>query len=198
MRENGVVDSCAATGTSRYFHGLVEWQQVAFVFGGCKDYAVAARGNSITACERMALPEAQTWISLPDMAQAKSYFNPCVFADTIYLFGKDSSILEAFHPRLSLFTVVDTKLPFSEGCCLYIYRSELIVRSPSWAAHYRLKTEQMSRVALSSAGEVECLKHQSSLPVVDELNGLVYLVRLGKCYALLAETGAKGDIWAVQ
>jgi len=31
------VNCCAAMRIPRYFHGLAEWQQVAFVFGGCKD-----------------------------------------------------------------------------------------------------------------------------------------------------------------
>jgi len=132
------------------------------------------------------------------MSQARAYFNPCVFSDLIFLCGKGSSLLEAFHPRQSLFTVVDTKLSIAEECCLYIYKNELIVRSLDWAAHYSLQVEGVTRVALGSSVQVESVKHQSSLPVVDELNGLVYIVRLGKCYTLLAETGAKGPIWAVQ
>ena len=155
---------------------------------------MVAGGEVNITCERLGLVETRVWEAQPDMTQARAYFNPCVFSDCIYLCGKGSSLLEAFHPQQSVYTTVDTQLPVAQECCLYIYRNTLIVRSFDWIAHYKLEGSEQ-RVAMRTAETLGCLKHQSSLPVVDQLNGLVYIVRVGKCYTIVAETGVKGPIW---
>lgn len=158
---------------------------------------MVAGGDINITCERLGLVETQTWVAQPDMTQARAYFNPCVFSDCIYICGKGSFLLEAFHPQQSRYTTLDTQLPVAQECCLYIYRNTLIVRSYDWIAHYQLEGSE-SRVALQTVEALDCLKHQSSLPVVDQLNGLVYIVRVGKCYAMVADTGMKGPMGDIE
>ena len=86
---------------ARYNHGvLVYSNHTVYVFGGA----------GLSSCEKYSL-QRHTWTLLQSMEQARQCFNPCLFNGSIYLYGRSSSLLEAFSPIL-------TRCCLSNSLCL--------------------------------------------------------------------------------
>ena len=177
----GKVELQPAMNGARFLHGLIAFVKVVYVFGGCNP-------AGLTTCEKLPLGTRQ-WRTLPNMNEARSFFNPCLFGHLIYLYGT-STTMEAFAPQTDTFlpplTVPQQSILSSFGCCLYVHNDLLVVHQLDYIVKFAVEGGQLVK-----RSEVQCpaeYKEQNSQPVV--AGGVVYMVFAGKCVRLDMETGA--------
>ena len=118
------------------------------------------------------------------MAGERGHFNPCEFRACVYLCGYGSVLIEAFHPDTSTFQLLKPRLADTHSaCCLYAAADQLIVL----CEEYTLLFEQGNNHQLREVGRSkhrQCTVGSNMPPLVDALNGYVYLADQGVCYAV--------------
>ena len=85
--------------TARKWHGMVVYTGVCYVFGG-----VGPDDSDIPLCERMRMKGEERWEKIRPMISARSSFNPCLYADLIYLMLGKTQQSEVFNPLTGLFS----------------------------------------------------------------------------------------------
>ena len=91
---------------------------------------------AVNTCEKFQLANNQ-WTNLPNMREARGYFNPCLFSGIIYLCGRGSQVMEAFSPeRDDFLRNVQVPVPENEYCCLYVDNDLLVLHQKSYIVKF--------------------------------------------------------------
>ena len=170
--------------SARQSHGLIAFVKAVYVFGGTNSV------NGLKTCEKLPLGTTQ-WRTLPNMNEARSYFNPCLFGHLIYLCGysgyPSTHTMEAFAPQTDTFLPVPLTLPGTLSCCLYVHNDLLVVHQYCYIVKFAVEGGQLVKRSEVESQEVE--KAQNSQPVV--AGGVVYMVWADKCVRFFMETGSR-------
>lgn len=127
------------------------------------------------------------------MKEGKSYINPCEFHSVVYLCGQGSYLMEAFDPATCTFLDIKIALPDAELSLVFQENKQLVVLSGKYVTRWRSeKGNKMVQCyqALHSDIGVFC----NMAPVVDEVNGLVYIVDMGVCYSVKVDGSERSEI----
>jgi len=161
-----------------------------YTAGNGMSYTVGStRYPAVKSCEKFELPN-NKWTALPDMREARAYFNPCLFNGIIYLCGYYSQIMEAFSPETDTFLPVQIPVLENASGCLYVDNDLLVLNMENhilkFAAGQGGQLDKRSRVEASSFD-----RYQSSQPVVDKANGVYFMIKGGECLCFKMETGVQ-------
>lgn len=168
--------------TARYCHGVIQVQNI-YIFGGSDVL------RPLKQCEKIDLKSTnRTWKALPDMQEAKSQFNPCLYNRWVYVCGGGSKLVEAFTPQNNSFLPLQLRIPEDHPCCLFVHKNLLVVHSENYitkfAAGQAGQLFQHSQVRSKSV-----YKYSNSQPIVDSTYGLFSIYQLGKVVSFNIETG---------
>lgn len=107
--QSGYIQNTRKMIIERGFSGVILHDKAVYVFGG-------KQHEALKACERFHL-SGRRWKGLPDMNSGKYGFNPCLYAEEIYLIGveRNTCQAEAFSPfyhqfRLLSFTLQEAHI----------------------------------------------------------------------------------------
>lgn len=143
----------------------------------------------LSVCEEWSL---QSWQDLPCMNYARSLFNPCEFHLLLYLCGYGSKRIETFNRSSYCFTVIDPILPVNSGCIATVYCDQLFIISASYMAVLR---DIQGLVRLSQKRlDKKPMAMGNMAPLLDEVNGVVYVERQGVCYCIHLEDGVTRQV----
>lgn len=141
-------------------------------------------------CEKFDLKK-RRWTSLPDMREARCYFNPCMFNGYVYLCG--ALLVEAFDPHTNSFATL--QLPqLSElysYCTVYVHNNLLVVHSAFYISKFAAEQETQLVQHCQVTARTTICKHSSSQPVLDTARGLFFIIQENKCLSFNMETGAE-------
>lgn len=113
------------------------------------------------------------------MSKSRSYFNPCEYLGLVYLCGYRSVMVETFNPESGTFqTSLDTVGERSPSL-LYVDDEELVILSANWVSHWRY-----DMVKVKETQHPSCVVDSNMAPVVDSVNGVVYVACNGVCTAI--------------
>ena len=158
-------------------------------YGKC--YSVGSNPYpAVKTCEKFDMAN-NRWGPLPDMKEARSCFNPCLFYGIIYLCGCGSTIMEAFSPETDTFLPVQIPVPSTSNCCSYVDDDQLVLHMTSSILKFAAG-QGGQLVKRSEIGSPGVHKYQNSQPVVNKASGLYFITWNGSCLRFNMETGAQG------
>lgn len=173
---------------SRSSHGL--WWQSAtrtiLVFGGRSYAGFGVHEGSrihidLRTCEQL---QNGHWLALPSMNNPRSGFHPCAYQQTLYLCGYSSNSVEGFSLVDYSFFPLQIRLPEENTqCCLLIQDSHLIILTCKYAVRCDIGPNHQLTLA-ATASHSPCLTGSRTPPVVDSINGLVYICRGDTCFSV--------------
>ena len=132
------------------------------------------------------------WTGLPDMREARAYFNPCLFRGAIYLCGNGSKMMEVFDPETNAIKTLQMTLPESASCCLYVDNDMLVVHSKSYILKYAVRPDgQLAEPTTVRSRAID--KYQNSQPIVDQAKRVFFLINEGNCISFTMETGDQDE-----
>jgi len=186
--------------TSRYNHGL--WwdaiSQKVLTFGG-KHYSGYSNSNAderpgmLKVCEEWDRSQG-VWQDLPSMHYVRSIFNPCEFHFLLYLCGYGSIFIEVFNPATRVFAVIASTITGNIGCITTICEGQLVLISASSISFWGY-TQDRGLVQASRVGLNQPFSLMSNMaPLVDEVNGVMYVVASGACYCIHLESGTRKEV----
>lgn len=136
-------------------------------------------------CEKVDLSNC-TWKALPDMKEGRTFFNPCLFNDCVYVCGENSNLVEAFSPQTECFLPLQVELPEDSSCCLFVYNHLLVVHSTQYISKF--SAGQAKQLVLhSQVSSPPSNKYSNCPPVVD--SALCFICQDGDVYSISLETG---------
>jgi len=127
------------------------------------------------------------------MKAGRSYFSPCKFHRLVYLCGQGSYLIEAFDPSNNLFLDMEVTLPEAGLCLTFQEREELVVLSGKFLTRWRVGQDGelvQCYQALHPDVGVFC----NMAPVVDQVNGLVYIADMGVCYSVKVDGSERTEV----
>lgn len=127
----GLVSLLAYMKSQRYAHGVALFRENIYVFGG-KD-----ESNPLSSCEKYAN---KAWEELASMNTPRSFFNPCVLGNIVFLMGgKDTVDCEKYLIESNSFENLGVKLPIAEwtSTVLLIDQDILIVQK-GWTVKWEV------------------------------------------------------------
>ena len=172
---------------ARCYHGLW-WDKTktaVLVFGGY------LRSDNVTV-ESMETEVWQdtVWQALPAMSSGRAGFNPCYFHFCLYLCGSGS--IEAFDLLTRTFLSLQMRLPDLSTCVTFIENSELVVVSETHMSRWRVVDTEL--VCISERTYEDFYLTCNMPPVVDAVNGVVYVLEEGHCSAIQLSVMAKCQV----
>lgn len=136
---NGVVTNLKHMNVSRYAHGIAVYGACVYVFGGKNAHI------SIAASERYRR-KGKDWEQMPQMITPRSFFNPCVVGQIIYLIGgAETNRSETFDIVGLRFTEVKLDLPVPGATSAFILHDDLVI----------LQTGKASRIKANLKGALQ-------------------------------------------
>ena len=131
---------------------------------------------------------------MPNMREARYYFNPCMYFGVIYICGYGSCLMEAFslQPQEQFVPNFNITLPENRACCVYVADNLLVVHSFSWILKYKpgrnnQLLEEDSRKQFAAWAD----KYQNTLPVLNLVKKQIYMSYNNSCYIVNMESGLK-------
>ena len=148
---------------------------------------------ALETCERMSAKG--SWEALQNMQSPRALFHPCEFNKILYLCGYPSNAIEAFSLVSSSFFTLPHSLPEeSSDCCLAIEYSQLLILSRKHVTRYNIGAENQITPVASTSRSYNTMMDSSMPPVVDTVNGLVYLCRGGVYFCAKLDGGESRQI----
>lgn len=130
------------------------------------------------------------WRALPSMHEARADFNPCEFEGRVYLCGYSSDAIEAFDPGACVFHLLQVRLPESNAWLLVVESGQLLVLTDHYATRWEVdrhhSLRQVKQTQHSGLGQI-C----NAPPVLDSVNGLLYVAVVGMCFSISLEDNSK-------
>lgn len=172
---------------ARECHGLTQWRNSVYVFGGAEE------GVVLSSCESVLLLPGHGWEWRPSMSCGRADFNVCVYQDLLYLCCRS---IQAFNPLTNLYLPFLIDLPERSACCAYVKSDVLVVYTTECISKYRVE-KNGELLELSRSWQVDgSFKYQSSKPVVDPAGEVVYCVFAGSCWTFEISSGKAGQTFA--
>lgn len=135
-----------------------------------------------------------TWQDLPSMVNTRSLFDPCEFHSLLYICGYGSNCIEAFNPVTRLFTVISTLLLHNSGCLSVRYCDQLFILSTAGVSIWKEEKDQGLVHVCSVNSHQQYYMWSNIMPVVDEVNGVMYTVDCGACFCINLEDGSRRQL----
>lgn len=136
-----------------------------------------------------------SWETLQEMQNPRALFHPCEFNRILYLCGYPSNTIEAFSFVSSSFFTLPHILPEkSSDCCLIIEYSKLLILSRKHVTRYNIGPDDLITPVASTSRSYNTMMDSSMPPVVDTVNGLVYLCRGGVYFSTKLDGGESRQI----
>lgn len=136
---SGVITQLRHMNVPRFAHGIAVYGACVYVFGGKNG------GGSIAASERYRR-KGKDWEQLPQMLTARSFFNPCVVGQVIYLVGgADTNKSETFDIVGMRFSELKLNLPVPGATSVLTIEDDLVI----------LQTGKASRVKANLKGAIQ-------------------------------------------
>lgn len=128
--------------SDRHSHGLIEYNQVIYVFGGSNQYLAVYKSDQtapsyLHQCER--LSRNGKWEEMPRMQEGRTEVSVCMHQGIIYVSGFGSVLIEAFSPLQLVFSPHSIALSFVSTCLITIDNTIIAYSSSTWA---KLSSEQ--------------------------------------------------------
>ena len=147
------------------------------------DYAVKT-------CEKIDLNiRNSTWEALPDMVEARSSFNPCLFTEYVYLCGYYSGLVEVFSPQTDSFLPFQLQLPEVSNCCVYVHNNSLVVHSYGYLTQFSAGQAGHLIPLSQSCCPTPISKYSNCHPVLHPTRSLFFLFQECECVSFKMETG---------
>ena len=183
----GTVELLSGMLEARRFHGLILWNQSAYVFGGF----IKQNNDKIhlKSSEKLQLLGVSQWKEVPSMPFGRSTFNPCQWNCSIWLCGGGTPSIDVFSPYSetyqSILTLQDCAATFS-----FVRGEELVVFA---------RTTHVSIRKTVGSWQINTAKHPFVEPQALTLPVLwqdqVYLVQTGRLLAINAYDGRRDLAW---
>ena len=135
-----------------------------------------------------------TWHGLPSMLNPRSLFDPCEFHCLLYMCGYGSNCIEVFHPVTRLFTVISTPLPHSSGCLSVRHCDQLFIVSNRGVSIWKEEKDTGLVHVRTVDSPQQYYMWSCTLPVVDEVNGVLFTVDSGVCFGIHLENGSRRQL----
>lgn len=181
--------------TYRMGHGLwwFESDSTVFAFGGDD------KTCGLKTCEQLKIDsenlqhgyeQMEGWRYVENqMEEGRAYFNPCEFRGKVYLCGRFSSLIEAFHPDTLSFLTLDFRFPeHTYPCCSFLHHHQLVILS----RHYlvQIDTHSDGELALLACRQHPQLSVMCNMAPVVTKEGTVYFSnRKELCAVNIDESG---------
>lgn len=173
----------------RHSHGLIEYNQVIYVFGGSNSHiAVYPLTRSapcyLRDCEQ--LRRNCKWTEMPKMKENRTEVSVCIHREVMYISGFGSVLIEAFSPLQRAFTAC----PININCistCLVSTSNFLLAYSNSTIVRLEESQGRLREVGKRSC---EGCRRVSECPIVlDRSEKWAFYSEDGKAYMFEVETG---------
>ena len=122
----------------RFAHAVLQYEENIYVFGG-------SDGRPMKHCEGYAL-SAEKWRNCASMITPRSFFNPCVSLEFVYLFGgRNTNQGEMYDVLEDKFTSLPVLLPLT-GCAsaLFVDESHIAILQTGIISYWNCEDEEMS------------------------------------------------------
>lgn len=118
------------------------------------------------------------------MYMPRYYFNPSGYHQYLYLCGKGSEAIEAFHTHTYLFSVLLIRLPENSECCSFIENDQLVIISSHYLTRFVRKEDYELMQVATIVCQDEYEMDSNMAPAVDSVNGLLYIAenRVVTCF----------------
>ena len=125
--------------SKRFGHGVAFDGSSVYVFGG------TGAKQLIKKCEAFGL-ESRQWRKLADMAAARDFFNPCLCAEFIYIFGgRGTNSCEKYSIAANIFTPLSIKVPVDGHCSSVLSGNSIVIIQSKHIARWRIDAAQVDR-----------------------------------------------------
>jgi len=124
------------------------------------------------------------------MTEGRASFNPCEFLTVLYLCGNGS--IDAFHPSTRLMQRLAARLPDQRSCLVFVENDVLVVLSELHVTRWQSSGLHLQQ--LSASGYPDLYLSCNMAPVVDSVNGLVYVTEEGHCSAISLDGTKKEEV----
>jgi hypothetical protein len=125
--------------SKRFGHGVAYDGSSVYVFGG------TGNNGLIKKCEAFGL-ESRHWRKLANMTAARDFFNPCLCAAFVYIFGgRGTNFCEKYSISANTFTPLSIQLPVDGHCSSVLSGNSIILIQSKHIARWRIDAAKVDK-----------------------------------------------------